>query len=51
MIGQQVYVAYAYMAGEIIGIEYPHPDEPHTPLFEIELADGRICYATQQQLS
>jgi hypothetical protein len=51
MLGQRVYVSFASMAGVIVGIEYPYPDDPHSALYEVELEDSRICYATMRQLS
>ncbi len=50
MIGRTVYVTYAKMEGTITGVEYPYSDDKSTPLWTIELEDGRECYATSSQI-
>jgi len=47
-IGKRVIVSYARMGGRVISLEqYADGD----PLYEVELDDGEICYATASQIS
>lgn len=50
-IGVRVYVSFARMGGVIIGVEYPWRESgDESELWEVELNDGRVCYATSSQL-
>lgn len=51
LIGKIVFVSYAQMDDEIIGIEQPWKhDGDDTELFEVELDNGRKCYCTASQI-